>query len=265
MASSIEGNKTIRKLLGVLDLFIRAGSNLSIARLCYVSGMPRASLYRLLNPMVEQGFLHLDQGAKIYSPGPKLYHLGLLAQSSQDWSKILPPILEKIHQEIHNTVVVTQSLGGHVVHILKREKPEGLKVSPILGVPRPVAHGILGKLILAYRPEEEARALLEAEPPQVWLTGAYPGWDEARALFRQIKKQGYYSGLSENDPGTFVVGVALHTMNGTVNTAMGILIPTPVCTDENVQRCLDLLHAGAREIAKLTGYRPTEQKPDIDV
>jgi DNA-binding IclR family transcriptional regulator len=254
MTSTVEGNKTINKLVRILDIFIQKNSPMSLSLLSEASGMPRASLYRVLNPLVKEGFLNLSQADKLYAPGRKLYYLGLIAERSQSLNRILPHYLNLLHERLKHTVVVAQLTGGHIVYLQKKEKPEGLKISLRLGVPHPAGYGILGRLILACKPPEEAKALLENNPPAVWLQAPWPGWEAALPLLKTLREQQYSDGKGENDPSTAVVGVPIFDKAGEVNYAIGVLIPYMFYDQTERDRCLALLRKCSEDISRELGY-----------
>ena len=254
MASNIEGNKTISKLLGILDIFMQANSALSIRELVEASELPRASLYRILNPMLKEYYLFLDPATRLYSPGIKLYHLGRLASRLRGLEHVLPGFLANAHAEARHTVLVAQLSDNKIIYTQKKEKTEGLKISLRLGIPHPPAHGTLGRVILAFQDETLAKTLAEQSPPASWLNGPWPGWEAALPLLRRIRAEGFHYGRGERDPETIALGVPIRDGERKVEYALGMLVPSMLLDDKELERCREILLHNASEISKAMGY-----------
>lgn len=256
MPSSLQGNKTIVKMLTVLDHFGFERQRLTVAELARLTGMPRASLYRILNPLVEAGYLGQDPVDGRYGLGLRLFELGHIVQAGMDLAGVLPRHLDHLAAALPYTLLVGLLHEDRLVYIDKRESPEGLKVGSQVGRVRPPNYGLLGKVLLAFLPPEESGELLARHPPERWE--GRPG--VAPAMIRQrlaeIRSQGYAVAVDETEPGISGVGVPIfdHRDDRAI-AALAVLVPTIKFSPGEKGRCLELALGFSREVSRQLGSR----------
>lgn len=249
MASAQTGNKSTFKLLALLEAFSPQKPWISISELAEMLELPRVSLYRLVNPLVEKGFLQHDPEAKRYAPGVAFFRLGQTALHTLHFSQALPGVLDEIARLVPHTITVSVLRGRHVVYIDKRESTAGLKVGADVGALLPLHHGGSGKLFLAHMDRDKAAAILETaknDPDSVLSPAALD------ALFLQlpaIRKQGHIILPGETIEGLMSVAVPIFAHDGSMDAGISILIPTPLCTENELARCLGILTAACAKLS----------------
>ncbi len=256
MASTLQGNKSIERCIKVMEAFTFERRHLSIADLQRATGMPRASLYRILNPLVEASFLHYDALDGNYRIGLKLFELGHIAQSGFHLSSLLPRFMNRLAAQLPYTLLVGLLDEGKLVYIDKRENPEGLKVGSQVGRVRDPHYGLLGKLLLSFLPDEETWSLLETNPPRMWEGRSTFTTGNIRRSIEIIRAQGYAVAIDETAPG--ISGVAVPLFGHRDDRAVAgllVLVPTVSFTDDVRELCLLLARDFSREISRLMGSR----------
>ncbi|MFH1060257.1 MAG: IclR family transcriptional regulator [Pseudomonadota bacterium] len=256
MASSLQGNKTIVKTIKVLDAFSFERQQLTMAELARLTGMPRASLYRILNPLTEAGYLRLDPSDGRYGLGLRLFELGHIAQAGMSLAGVLPRHLDHLADRLPYTLIVGLLHEDRLVYIDKRESPEGLKVGSQVGRVRPPTYGLLGKVLLAFLPPAESAGLLAKFPPELWEGRAdYSAAGIDRRL-AEIRAQGYALAVDETAPGISGVGVPIFDRSAErAAAALAVLVPTVKFSPSEKQRCLELAQEFSREVSRQLGSR----------
>lgn len=266
MASSLKGNKTIEKTIRVLDCFSFERQRLSLGELVQSTGLPRATLYRTVNPLLESGYLHLDPVDNRYSLGLKIFQLGHVAQAGFDLSGQLTRHLDQLAAQLPYTIIVGLLREDRLVYIDKREENhDGLKVGSQVGLTRQPWYGLLGKLLLSFAPRAEARHLLTTYPPEFWEGRSGVALEEMLASLEQVRAQGYAVAVDETAPGISGVGFPIFDQRPDRAAAgLLVLVPTVQFTPEVRERCLVLARECTQEISRRLGARapqPTRANP----
>ncbi|MCA1987595.1 MAG: IclR family transcriptional regulator [Desulfarculus sp.] len=262
MASGLQGNKTIAKTIKVLECFSFERQRLSLGELVQQTGLPRATLYRTVNPLLESGYLHLDPVDNRYSLGLKIFQLGHVAQAGFDLSGLLTRHLDHLAAQLPYTIIVGLLREDKLVYIDKRENYDGLKVGSQVGLVRPPWYGLLGQLLLAFPPEAESRHLLTTHPPEFWEGRVGVPLPEMLASLERVRTQGHAIAVDETAPGIAGVGFPIFDQR-TDRAAAGllVLVPTVQFTPEVKERCLALARECSQEISRRLGARSPRPAP----
>ena len=256
MASSLKGNKTIEKTIKVLDCFSFERQRLTLGDLARLTGLPRATLYRTVNPLLESGYLHLDPIDNRYSLGLKIFQLGHVAQAGFDLAGLLTRHLDQLAAQLPYTLIVGLLREDKLVYIDKRENYDGLKVGSQVGLVRQPGYGLLGKLLLAFIPRAESRRLLEEHPPERWEGRTGVSLAEMEASLERVRERGYAIAVDETAPG--ISGVAAPIFDQRPDRAVAgllVLAPTVQFSPAEKKRCLALAQECAQEVSRRLGAR----------
>ena len=151
------------RAFALLELLIHAGAPVSPADLARDSGIPKASLHRMLAALEGAGLIMREPGAKLaYAVGPRLAHLGLRVVLHPGPRRQRHAILAALVAELNETCNLTMLHDDKVLYLdrVEADWPLRLQLQPGSRIP---AHCCAsGKLLLAMLPTDERRALVEA-------------------------------------------------------------------------------------------------------
>lgn len=126
------------------------------------SGMPRSTVFRLLDCLVREGLLHKD-ASRTYHLGSKIYDLGLLASHRFDLSGYSFAVLRRLAETLGDTVFLNRRSGLDMVCIERIEGPNSVKILTMsVGTRRPIGLGAGGLALLSALDAKEADAVLKA-------------------------------------------------------------------------------------------------------
>lgn len=114
------GEGTVGKALEVLEAVAAHGRPVRFAELQPGSPFPKATLYRLLQTLTQQGMLRHDPEGGHYSLGLRLVRLAHTAWATATLAPIARPWLDRLAQETGETVHLAQLDQGQVLYIDKR-------------------------------------------------------------------------------------------------------------------------------------------------
>lgn len=133
------GDGTIGKACDVLEQVAAFGRPVRFGELLDGSSFPKASLYRFLQSLTNQGMLCYDPDRQTYAPGLRLVRLAHSAWTQSSLAPVARPILDMLSLETGETVHLAQLDASQVLYVDKRNarKPvemysEAGKVGPAL-------------------------------------------------------------------------------------------------------------------------------------
>ena len=152
----------LAKGLEVLDAFSPARPELGLKDIAEAAGVTQPSALRIAYTLVTAGFLVRNPMTKGYRLGPKTVSIGLATMGAMTLPEICEPYMAALRDETDETIKLGVRVGGDVVVVARktsRRHPPGFQY---IGSSSPLTLGSLGRSILAWLPDEEIAALLDA-------------------------------------------------------------------------------------------------------
>ncbi|QQK77435.1 IclR family transcriptional regulator [Salicibibacter cibarius] len=241
-------SQTLRRGLKVLDLFQGDEARYRARELAEILEMSPTVTLRLLNTLVEGGYLAKDEKTGEYSLGLSAYVLGLYANPQPKLARTAMPFLKEIASETGETVSLNffdiVKLEG--VCIASIESEQVLKTSAPIGVSKPVFLGASRKVLLAF--------LSPLQQEQIFKKAKNEGFEKIDILkdeLEVIKKLGFSNTEGEVNVGTLNVAVPVISQSGTLLASIAISCPTFRKTDTTVEYFSRLAKNAADQIVRI--------------
>jgi IclR family transcriptional regulator, acetate operon repressor len=146
--------------LMLLEAISRAGRPLSLGILADVTHLPKSTVHRMANQLMDLGLL--DRSDRGFSLGLRIFEWGSQAEKQRDLRRIATPYLSDLHRRLGETVHLGVLDGGEVLYIEKIEARSAISCPTYVCGRRPAHATALGKAMLAFSPQA-ARSLIETE------------------------------------------------------------------------------------------------------
>jgi DNA-binding IclR family transcriptional regulator len=147
-------DKTLAKGLTVLEALVRSEGPCGVSDLAASLGMSKSNAHRLLNTLVDTGFVMSANGR--YSPTLKVWELGARIIRTYDVRALARPAMTRLVRETAESVRLSVLDPDHleVVWIDKIDSPQDVRPFSELGGRVPAWCTSSGKALLAYQSDE---------------------------------------------------------------------------------------------------------------
>jgi len=240
--------QSVERALELLEALADPGEARGVSELARATGLPVATIHRLLATMVSRGYVRQDTSSHKYTLGSHLIRLGEAA--ARDFAQFARPYLAELMEasgETANLAVLEDGQVAYVAQVPSRHH----RVRMFTEVGRrvhPHTSGV-GKVVLAFRPRAEVEALLA----RAGLPRRTPRTitDPARFLAEldTVARQGYAIDSGEEEVGVRCLAVPVFGVGGSV-AAMSVSAPEGRLQDRDIERVLPEM---LRISAALTG------------
>ncbi|WP_116083354.1 SMP-30/gluconolactonase/LRE family protein [Tropicimonas sp. IMCC34011] len=214
IAKRYPGAGTLVKGIQLLELIGEAQAPCTSAHLLRETGLPKATLYRLLGALVEFGYLKHDNAAKTYSLGKRFIELGRSSLSSFDLRSAAEHELSRLSAELGQTVSLTVLEGDEIIYVDVRRPQNPLAVGVDVGRSVPAAESASGRAMMAaMAPHEMSRFITSYDR------------DTQHSILSEIaisRARGYSIAESGSVPGLIVVAVEVHGPPGMGRGAIAV-------------------------------------------
>ena len=216
MGRQSPGDGTIGKALDVLDRVAASGRPVRFMELADSCPYPRATLYRFLQALTNQGMLAFDPERQTYAPGMRLVRLAHAAWQQSSLAPIARPHIDRLSRRVGTTVHLAQIDNGHVLYVDKRNAAEPIEMFSQAGKVGPAYCTGIGKAMLAVlEPEAQERAL-EMQSFRRFTATTIPTREALKRELEQIRRRGHACDREEHEPGIICVAVPILTPAGRV-------------------------------------------------
>jgi DNA-binding IclR family transcriptional regulator len=142
----------------ILQAFRPQGGTLTLPALVERTGLPKATVHRLADALVELGLLERQRTG--YRPGLALFELGELVPAKIDLREVALPFMQDLYEATHETVHLGIRDGLDVVYAEKIRGHGGVDVPSRVGGRLPLSSTGVGKALLAHADPEVVDAVL---------------------------------------------------------------------------------------------------------
>jgi DNA-binding IclR family transcriptional regulator len=147
------------KVLQVLKVFRQAGPRLALTQVISLSGIPKASAFRILETLRSEGYLSKDLHGS-YRLTYRLLEVAMVVHVRNPLRKAALPYLEQLNREVKETVNLGVLEEENVVYAEVLESAHRLRIVPCVGSLAPLHATALGKAVAAHLSREELTSIL---------------------------------------------------------------------------------------------------------
>ena len=244
---------TTSKALTLLDYFTRGRPRIGLSDLARLSGINKATCFRLMTELAEHGLVEQIEATREYRIGPGVIRLATLREATVPMREAAQPILKRLAVAVGETAHMSHLVAGHLATVsFAYGAPSGMQVMMEDANFLPFHATSSGYAVLACLPPVEAERILSAPMPS--FTAGTPRDGEAlRARCAQVLARGWADTHETFEAGVASVAVPLFGPYGRVHGALAVAAPSVRMTEEAQSRILRHLIEAAQQTMTLWG------------
>lgn len=211
------------RALALLGAFDTSHGRLTLTDLARRADLPVPTAYRLLGELVAWGAI-VRRPSGEYVVGRRLWDIGLLAPLETGLREVAAPFLTDLHAATRATVHLAVRDGQEVLYLDRLSGHASVPVVSKIGSRLPLHATGVGKVLLAYAPEEIQAKVLANLTRVTAYTVTQPG--RLRQQLQRVEREGSAQTHEEMSLGACSVAVPIRTPGGAVVAALGIVVPS---------------------------------------
>lgn len=220
------GDGTVGKALDVLDAVAAFGRPVRFGELLAQSRYPKATLYRFVQTLTNQGMLAYDPDRQAYTLGVRLVRLAHTAWAQSSLAPIARPWLDRLSSDIGETIHLAQLDQGQVLYVDKRNAARPVEMFAQAGKVGPAYCTGVGKAMLAWLDAEALDRALEQQSFHRFTAHTLGDRKALLADLAVIRSRGYALDQEEHEPGIICVALPILTRAGRVMGAVSVTSTT---------------------------------------
>ncbi|WP_262270825.1 SMP-30/gluconolactonase/LRE family protein [Microvirga yunnanensis] len=222
----VPGVQALTRGIQLIELVASAAAPPRFTDLLEGSGMPKGTLHRTLQALVDERLLKLDGRDQTYRLGSRLFQWAHRVWDDFDLRGAAEPELERLRDLTGETVRLGILDRDEILYIDQREAPQPVRLSNGVGSrAKPYASG-LGKAILAHLSLEMRRRLLSEAELQRLTPHTIADFHELVSQLDLTKARGYAVSIDEQNIGISSVAAPILDHEAKPLGAIGVIGPS---------------------------------------
>ena len=235
--------------LAVLQAFDVRRSALTVSQASDATGIPRAASRRCLYTLERLGFVAEENGR--YSLRPKVLTLGFAHLSSMPLASAAQPLLDRCRDRLNESCSLGVLDGGEIFYQARAETSRIMSIALYVGTRLPAYCTSMGRVLLAYLPEERLREYLGGAVLHPKTAKTVTSKAELGTILANIRRAGFAVNDQELELGLRSIAVPVHDRNGAVIASINVGAQSArVSIKELTQRMLPELRSAAAALAE---------------
>ena len=246
----------LQRGLRLLHLFGDSPRGLTAKQVAGLTRLPVSTVHRFLANLVTAGFLTRD-GDGNYRLGIACFTIGQAAVGQLDIRRLSLPYLRELNQQTRETIHLTVRHGLSAVYVEKLDSPEPLRIHSRIGASVPLYCSAVGKVMLAYMPEDEQDRILPELSLKRLTPNSVGNLQELKTELYRVHKNGYACDLEEHELHIRCVAAPIWDHTGGVQSSLSITAPTVRMPVTRLRQLAPLIQAAGLQISLELGYQPS--------
>jgi DNA-binding IclR family transcriptional regulator len=250
------GVQSIERAFAVIELLDSHGE-LGISEISRLLSLERSTVHRIVSTVRNLGYLNQNPCNHKYSNSFKFFEIGNDVVKRLGLRQQAAPFLRELSEKTHEAVNLAILDGDRVIYIDKIESQSTIKVDLSVGKRFPPYCTGLGKILLAWLPEEKVLEIVGPPPFRKYTENTTTSMEVLLSQLREIRSREIAWDNEEYVQGLFCIAAPVRGSSGDVVAALSVALPKFVYAGEKrkIESIGDLLLDVARRFSRSLGYK----------
>lgn len=244
---------SVLKVFGILQT-LGEQKDIGVTELSQRIMMSKSTVYRFLQTMKSLGYVTQEGESDKYGLSLKLFELGAKALEYQDLIQISDTQMHRLGKLTKETVHLGALDEDSIVYLHKIDSEYNLRMYSRVGRRRPLYSTGLGKIMLAWLPETEVRAVLANVIFERFTERTLADVDALLVELEQVRAQGYAEDNEEMESGLRCFAVPIYNRMGRIIAGLSLSLPLLRFQEEQKENLVQELHQSAAKISDELGF-----------
>jgi IclR family pca regulon transcriptional regulator len=247
---------SLKKGLSILECFTPVKYSLSLSETCELTGLSKATVFRLLKTLSQLNYLRYDSTDKKYYLAPKVLSLGFTVLQGMEVREIARPYIERLSGECRKTVNLAVIDGLEMVHVDRIRFPDVRDLNISIGSRIPAYNTAMGRAVLAHQYKEKFKEIVKkiCNDPNAAKSVGKNG-ERLIKILERVRREGFATSDEEFSKGIRAIAVPLFSSID-VSYSINMVAPSDTISMQELKtqygpKLIKVSH----EISEMLGYR----------
>ena len=245
--------QSLTRGLALLERLSAADHGLTLTDLAARLDLAPSTAHRLLNSMLQDGFVAFDERQGLWSVGLKAFSVGNAYLRKRNLAALAHPLMQDLVRQTGETSNLAILQPDCIVFVAQVESKEVMRMAVPLGSRGPLHATGVGKALLSALPEPQAleRVAMVGMPSLTEKT--LTSLDALAAEMQKIRRNGFAVDNEEQKPGLRCLAANIYGPDGQAVAAVSLSGPVIRVSDAKIPEFSAYVTAAARHITEAYG------------
>ncbi len=246
--------KSVGKAIEIINCFSISKPVLGIGEIAQITGYTKSTVSRILSTFKKYGCVEKVDGYGKYRLGYRVYLWGIISRELNSLPTIAKSVMEKLRSKCSEEVSLYAIEGDRRVCLLRIESLHEIARVGKMGDFLPLHAGAVGRVLLAYLPEEQRRKILSSLPLKRFTDLTLTDPEKLERSLDEIRKEGYGISRGEREPNAYSVVAPVWDSRKQVIASLSISGPNFRLTEEQLEINIRGVLTAAKDISSKLGF-----------
>jgi DNA-binding IclR family transcriptional regulator len=252
-AASDKPVKSADRVFDLIEAIGRTRDGITFPDLQTALGIPKSSLFALLESAAARGYLELDDSSRRWRLGMRVWEAGQAYARQHELLHHAEAVMRDVVGTINETIQLARLDGNENVYIAKVDSTHPLRLQSDVGG-RLMAHATgLGKTLLAELPDAEVKALFADSGLPRMTENTLTSFKALLGELAATRARGFGIDNAEYTHGIFCLSAPIRTVAGPAQLALSITVPILRVSVDGLAAALAALAKACVEIGTRAG------------
>jgi DNA-binding IclR family transcriptional regulator len=252
---------SILRACNVLKCFSGEKAHFKISELARLLQLDRSTTYRILLTLEKGGFLEKDAKTGEYFLGVAAFEVGSAYLGRADLTQISKPIMSDLALKVQETVHLAILSETEILYVDKVDSPRTLGVMSKVGQRAPAYCTALGKVLLAFLPDDERPKILKQIHLKPLTRNTIISKKGLMEELQEVRRRGYARDRREIEEDVECIAAPIFNHSGIVVASISISGPQRKTHIRRERMFASQVMKAAAMISSKMGYRGARDRP----
>jgi DNA-binding IclR family transcriptional regulator len=245
---------TLERAIKMLEYLATSKEKTRLSDIAAILNIPNGTAYNILKTLEEYKLIEREMSSKQYKLGFKLFQLGNHVGYIRELREISLPFMRELTKDSGETSHLGIMFEEALYFLEIIESPQTTKTRATVGLSLPLNAPAVGKVLLAFQPEEEREKLIYSIDLPKFTPSTITERERLNEELELIVNQGYAVDNEEVFLGTTCIAAPIFNSSKKIYAALGITGDT-VRVKKNRSSLINIIQHEALNISFKLGYQ----------
>ncbi|MGG4036551.1 IclR family transcriptional regulator [Paenibacillus cisolokensis] len=249
-------SSTLERALFLMECLSEKADGAGISELSETTQLPKSTIHRILETLLNHGFVTQDPGTEKYFIGLKAIEIGMAGLQNSDLVEAARPHMQDLATQTGQTSFLAVFDKGEIIYIYKVEGTSSFIMNAKLGTRSPAHCTGLGKAILAYFSLETVDKIISEKGLKRYTPTTITDHQQFLQELSRIRQKGVAINREELDEGLSSIAAPIFNYTGRVIASVSVAGPTDKIFEQQEKIEAHILEK-SHLISKRLGFVPS--------
>lgn len=249
-------NQSVEKTMKLVEIMVSHSEPMKLQNISEEAGIPASTVLRMLNTLLEMGYVNQNRDTLRYSLSLKFASIGEQVKQQVNITQIVHPYLIELSNAVGECSCLAVEEQAEILYLdfFSNQANNILTTTQRIGKRAPMYCTGIGKLLLTNYSEDELAAYVKNTQLVPYTPNTLTSLAQINMELEKVRSQGYALDDEECDQGAKCIAAPIYDYTGKIAAGISVTAPSIRFQEERITAIIPVLLEIAGKISSTLGY-----------